>query len=50
MMNSLTGGIFSFAILLTLTAILAYSLDGVKVYMAVGLRMQVLGFASLLAS
>ena len=39
-----------FAILLTTSAYLAYSLDGIKVYSGIGLGMQILGFASLLTS
>jgi len=38
------------AVLIGLSSYLAYNYDGGKVYMAIGLGMQILGFGSLLAS
>ena len=49
-MNSLTLGIIAFGFLLASTSYIAYFFDGGKVYMAIGLGMQILGFTSLLAS
>ena len=49
-MNSLAAGIILFAILIGLSFILAYWHDGGKVYIAIGLGMQILGFVSLLSS